>query len=286
MATLYFGQVLHEPPDMVFFRAQALECGFDEEAYLEAILDASPIGIGWSKHGKVEYINRKFTELFGYQLEELDTIDQMNRLAFPDEALRHEIVDPWVREVAAAKAAGGTAPVLEAPVVCKGGRVRYGMVNISWIGQRRLINFSDITVRWQAERQNKARNKVLEVIAKGASLAQTLNTLILSLEEENPGILGSILLRDDIGWHLLNGAAASLPDFYNQAINGIEIGEGVGSCGTAAFTRQRFVVSDIQHDPYWEGYQDLALRAGLAACWSEPVFSSKGHLLGTFAIYI
>jgi PAS domain S-box-containing protein len=37
LATLYYGQVFHEPPDMDLFRRQAQECGFDEEAYLEAI---------------------------------------------------------------------------------------------------------------------------------------------------------------------------------------------------------------------------------------------------------
>jgi diguanylate cyclase (GGDEF)-like protein/PAS domain S-box-containing protein len=376
MATLYFGQILHEPPDMDFFRCQAQEYGFNEEAYLEAIrkvpiipreriepimaffsqlaqmlarsgldrmheyeaeiqleelnrdlaqrveertqelatknsqlaadialrqltekdlresqaqlqliMDASPIGIGWTKHGKLEYINKKLTELFGYQLEELDNIEHMNKLAFPDETLRKEVVEPWTREVAAARTAGRPAPALEAPVVCKDGRVRYGMINISWIGNRRLINFSDITDRWRAELHNQARNKVLELIATGASLTETLNTLINNLEEEEPGIHGSILLLDTDGWHLRTGAAPSLPDFYNQAIDGVEIGEAVGSCGAAAYTRQRVVVSDIQHHPFWEGYRDLASKAGLAACWSEPVLSSRGRLLGTFAIY-
>jgi diguanylate cyclase (GGDEF)-like protein/PAS domain S-box-containing protein len=376
MATLYFGQVLHQPPDLEFFRRQAQECGFDNEAYLEAIrkvpvipreriepimaffsqlaqmlarsgldrlrmreseqrleelnqeltrrverrtqelsaknrqlaadvalrrqteatlrdkqtqlqaiLDASPIGIGWSNHGKMEYINRKFSELFGYQLDELASIEQMNRLAFPDETLRKEVVDPWSRQVAAAKAAGRPAPALEAPVVCRDGSVRYGMINVSWISHRRLIYFSDITDRWQAERHDQARNKVLELIATGASLRETLNTLILSLEEENPGMLGSILLLDSDGWHLRIGAAPSLPEFYNQAIDGFEIGQASGSCGTAAYTRQQVVVADIQNHPYWENYREPAARAGLAACWSEPVFSSQGRLLGTFAIY-
>jgi diguanylate cyclase (GGDEF)-like protein/PAS domain S-box-containing protein len=376
MATLYFGQVLHQPPDLAFFRRQAQECGFDEQAYLEAIrkvpiipqervepimaffsqlaqmlaqsglehlrkyeaekklealnkdlaqrieartrelvtknrllaadialrqrteaelldsqtqlqaiLDASPIGIGWSTHGKMEYINKKFTELFGYRLDELQSIEQMTRLAFPDKALRKELIDPWAHEVVVAKATGRAAPTLEAPVVCKDGKVRYGMINISWIGHRRLINFSDITDRWRAERQNQARNKVLEMIATGASLTQTLKTLVLNLEEEKPGTLGSILLLDANGWHLHTGAAPNLPGFYNEAVDGLEIGESVGSCGTAAYTRQRVVVTDIQHHPFWEGYRELASKAGLAACWSEPVFSSRGRLLGTFAIY-
>jgi diguanylate cyclase (GGDEF)-like protein/PAS domain S-box-containing protein len=376
MATLYFGQILHEAPDMDMFRRQARECGFDEEAYLKAIrkvpiipreqvepimtffsqlaqmlarsgldrmrereaekrlealnrdlarrveqrtqelatknsqlaadialrrlteedlresqaqlqliMDASPIGIGWTRHGKLEYINKKFSELFGYQLEELGNIEQINKLAFPDETLRKEVVEPWTRAVAACRIAGRTAPPLEAPVVCKDGTVRYGMINVSWIGHRRLINFSDITDRWRAEQHDQARNKVLELIASGAPLTQTLTTVIHNLEEEDPGILGSILLLDADGWRLRTGAAPSLPEFYNQAIDGIEIGETVGSCGTAAYTRQRVIVADIQRHPTWKDYRELASRAGLAACWSEPVFSSQGRLLGTFAIY-
>jgi diguanylate cyclase (GGDEF)-like protein len=170
-------------------------------------------------------------------------------------------------------------------VVCKDGRIRYGMINISWLGHRRLINFSDITDRWRAEQRNQARSQILEMIATGASLKDTLNALVLSLEQEDPDILGSILLLDSDGWHLRTGAAPSLPDFYNQAIDGFEIGQAAGSCGTAAYTRRRVVVADIQNHHLWESYRDLASEAGLAACWSEPVFSSQGRLLGTFAIY-
>jgi diguanylate cyclase (GGDEF)-like protein len=125
----------------------------------------------------------------------------------------------------------------------------------------------------------------LGLIAKGASLEETLNALILSVEEEDPSMLASILLLDKGGRHLYSGAAPSLPDFYNKAVDGIEIGDAVDSSGASVFRQQRVVVADIQKHPYWADYRDVAARAGLAACWSEPVLSSKGHLLGTFAIY-
>ncbi|MFX8797546.1 GAF domain-containing protein, partial [Acinetobacter baumannii] len=85
--------------------------------------------------------------------------------------------------------------------------------------------------------------------------------------------------------HLLLGAAPSLPEAYNQAIHGVAIGPKVGSCGTAAFTRQRVVVEDIATDPLWTDYRHVALAAGLHACWSQPIFASTGQVLGTFAIY-
>ncbi|MEJ2694588.1 MAG: diguanylate cyclase, partial [Candidatus Thiodiazotropha sp.] len=254
-------------------------------AQLQAIVDSLPIGIGWSRQGELEYVNRKFTEVFGYRLEEVSTIDQLYRHVFPDEAYREGVVKRWTRQVMAAKKAGSAPPPLEAPLVCKDGRVRYGMLNVSWIGDRSLVNFSDITDRWHAERHDQARNRILEMIAKGGSLKKTLDVLVGSVEEERPGMLCSILLLDKEGWHLHIGAAPSLPDFYNQAIDGLEIGDGVGSCGTAVFNQERVVVTDIPNHPYWDAFQDLAAQAGVASCWSEPVFSSKERILGTFAVY-
>ena len=83
----------------------------------------------------------------------------------------------------------------------------------------------------------------------------------------------------------MDGVAPSLPNFYNQAINGVEIGLGVGSCGTAAFLGQRVVVDDIASHAYWEPFAKLAAQAGLGACWSQPILSSDFQVLGTFAIY-
>jgi diguanylate cyclase (GGDEF)-like protein/PAS domain S-box-containing protein len=84
---------------------------------------------------------------------------------------------------------------------------------------------------------------------------------------------------------LHKGAASSLPAFYNAAIDGVAIGEGVGSCGTAAFTVKRVIVEDIANHPYWVDYRELAAKAGLGACWSQPILCSAGQVLGTFAIY-
>ncbi len=125
----------------------------------------------------------------------------------------------------------------------------------------------------------------LQLLIKGSSLKEILHGLVLDVESSNAQMLCSILLMDPEGEHLLLGAAPSLPDFYNEAVDGIAIGEGQGSCGTAAARGQRVIVEDIQEHPYWLRYRDLASKAGLAACWSEPIVSSKGSILGTFAIY-
>lgn len=106
-----------------------------------------------------------------------------------------------------------------------------------------------------------------------------------AIEDLSPGVLVSVLLADEDGLHLRHGTAPSLPAFYNQAIDGIATGDGIGSCGTAAHRRQRVIVTDIATDPYWDDFRDLAERADLAACWSTPILARDGQLLGTFAMY-
>jgi len=144
---------------------------------------------------------------------------------------------------------------------------------------------TDIESRKRRETLERSRNAVLELIAKNEDFEKILNAIITNVETENPHMLGSILILNDERKNLFVGAAPSLPDFYNEAINGIEIGVGVGSCGTAAATAKRVIVEDIQTHPYWAAFKELAGKAGLASCWSEPILNAKGNVLGTLAIY-
>ena len=123
------------------------------------------------------------------------------------------------------------------------------------------------------------------MIAEGTPLAELLDLVARFVEEQSADILASILLLDPDGLHLRDGAAPSLPASYRQAIDGVAIGPAVGSCGTAAYRREQVVVSDIASDPLWDEYRDLALGAGLRACWSTPVLATDDALLGTFAMY-
>src|SRR6185436_18834547 len=84
---------------------------------------------------------------------------------------------------------------------------------------------------------------------------------------------------------LLTGAAPNLPDAFNRAIHGAVIGPNAGSCGTSAYRGELVIVEDIQKDPLWADYRDLATFHGLRACWSSPIFSKDLKVLGTFAMY-
>jgi signal transduction histidine kinase len=141
----------------------------------------------------------------------------------------------------------------------------------------------DITERQRTEKLLKGRNRVLEQIATGVSLDEVLATLVETAEDVNPEMIGSVLLLDKNCLRL--GAAPNLPDFYNEAVDGLEIGEGVGSCGTAAYLGERVIVTDVMNHPYWAAYSEIAKKAEIGACWSEPIVSPTGEVLGTFAMY-
>jgi diguanylate cyclase (GGDEF)-like protein len=156
------------------------------------------------------------------------------------------------------------------------------LVGIGGLFTREKVIVSD---RKQAEEISKFRTKTFEMLAKNEPLSNILKQIVVGVESINPKMLCSVLLLDSKEQRLVTGSAPSLPDFYNDAINGVQIGMGVGSCGTAAFTGEKVIVEDIQTHPYWAPYKELAKRANLASCWSQPILSSTGKVLGTFAIY-
>jgi PAS domain S-box-containing protein len=142
---------------------------------------------------------------------------------------------------------------------------------------------TDIEDRKRAEALLTGEKRILEMVAKGDSLAQILDSLCRLVEEQAGDVLASVLLLD--GNRLRHGGAPSLPKAYTDAIDGIAIGPSVGSCGTAAHRGEQVIVKDIATDPLWADYRDAALPHSLRACWSTPIFSSQGNVIATFAMY-
>lgn len=143
----------------------------------------------------------------------------------------------------------------------------------------------DITEQKRTEILLQNENKVMEMIASGADLNQTLDAITKNVESFLQNTYCSILLLDKDGIHLRHGAAPSLPKEYIHAVDGIAIGENAGSCGTAAFRKEPVIVTNIATDPLWVDYKELALKHKLQACWSTPIMSEAGAVYGTFAIY-
>ncbi len=151
--------------------------------------------------------------------------------------------------------------------------------------RRRRPRTSDSGAKSAVEVHLALLTQVLTLIAADSTLAEILTAIVRHVEAESPDSLCSVLLLDDAGAHLLTGAAPSLPDFYNDAVHGMAIGAGRGSCGSAAFLDERVIVEEIRSHPWWADFKELAARAGLESCWSEPIHSSAGQVLGTFAVY-
>jgi len=148
-----------------------------------------------------------------------------------------------------------------------------------------LGSITNVTERRRTQARTEGERAVLELLAAGAPLAAVLDRLARSYEEIFPGMYCSVLLLDEDGERLHHGAAPSLPKEFCAAVDGAAIGPKAGSCGTAAFTGKAVLVEDITTDPLWDDYAELARKHELRACWSLPVKSSQGNVLGTLAVY-
>ena len=129
------------------------------------------------------------------------------------------------------------------------------------------------------------QERIMKMIANNAPLSEILSRLVLMIEAQSPEMLCSILLLSDDGNHVRHAVAPSLPANYIKVIDGSPIGPKHGSCGTAMFRGKPVIVTDIFADPLWDEYRGFASAIGVAACWSTPILSSKGKVLGSFAMY-
>jgi diguanylate cyclase (GGDEF)-like protein/PAS domain S-box-containing protein len=143
----------------------------------------------------------------------------------------------------------------------------------------------DITEHKELDSLRDNEAKIMEMIAIGAPLESVLDQVARHIEAQLAGVSCSILLLDEEAVHLRHGAAPSLPQAYVKATDGLEIGPCAGSCGTAVYRRETVVVADILTDPLWAQHRDLALANAIRSCWSTPILSQHGAVLGTFACY-
>ena len=140
---------------------------------------------------------------------------------------------------------------------------------------------------WLANLTRAGYTPLLERLVAGSKnedLPEALELVVQTVEAQVDGMTGSILLLDKTTQQLRHGAGGRLPQHYRDAIDGIVIGPEVGSCGTAAWLKDRVIVADIDTDPKWVLYRELAQSSGLRACWSQPILDGD-RVLGTFAMY-
>jgi PAS domain S-box-containing protein len=279
---LYIGLFLLIPLFVAI--AVLLERTERERRRFETLFEAANDGIYVRDlDGRIKFANSKFLEIHGVRLEEVIGRRSTELLSLPRPE-RQRI--SWMIRQAALR--GEPSPPLEAPFRRPDGSPGWLHVNIAFIKEghqiKEVLGISrDITERKRNELLITSQNRVLELLASGAPLSAILETICRSVEELVPGVLCSILLLE--GDRLRHGAAPSLPHDYNQKVDGLKIGPTVGSCGTAAFLKKPVIVSDTFTDPLWADYREIAKQYGLRACWSTPILSQQGEVLGTFAMY-
>jgi PAS domain S-box-containing protein len=140
----------------------------------------------------------------------------------------------------------------------------------------------DISRRKAAE-EREAQN--LQLIVDGAPCAAVLEAIVRSVEAGHPGMRCSVMLADETGTRLRLQAAPSLPEYVRKALDGMPISSDIGICGVATFCGKRVICADVLADPRLEPFHKLAEKAKLHACWSEPVVSGSGQVMGAFACY-
>jgi two-component system, cell cycle sensor histidine kinase and response regulator CckA len=267
---------------LVLWRAQRAAFEVSLERYrvqLSSLVEHANDAIVFMRpDGRIIQANRVARALYGYGQEELSGM----RIQDLRTDGAQQAVDP------AASGEGGHPQLFETTHRRRDGRtfpVEVSRVLLDHAGEPVLLEVvRDISERKAAEGLANGERRILEMIASGAPLTLTLDTLVLLIESQAPGMLGSILLIED-GLHVRHGAGPHLPEGYKAAIDGEPIGPRRGSCGTAAYRRQPVVVEDIATDPLWEDYREVALQSGLRACWSRPILGTDGTLYGTFALY-
>jgi PAS domain S-box-containing protein len=160
------------------------------------------------------------------------------------------------------------------------------LIRVPLAGRRMLhARFVDISRRVRAEQLRDGQARVLELIARAAPLKDILDRLMLLIESQSDGVLCSVLLLHDDGVTMCPVAGPSLPPAFMAALDGVQIGPGVGSCGSAMFGNELVIVADILADPRWAPFKALAEPYGLRACWSTPISLERQQVLGSFAMY-
>ncbi len=136
----------------------------------------------------------------------------------------------------------------------------------------------------RAERRERSRNQVLELLARDVPLIEVLQTIVLSVEKENSELLCCILLMDETSKRLFTGSITSTPDFDDSNIHAVNVDMGVAICSNAAYDERMFS-DDLRQHPYFAAHQQQADRTSLQSNWSESIRSPSGKVLGAITIY-
>src|SRR6266550_6568208 len=254
------------------------------EDYLRLTIDTIPV-LAWCSRpdGSNEFLNQRWLDYTGLTIEEARGWGWKVAI-HPDDL--PQLLDVWQGLLVSGKSGELEARLRRADGVYRWFLFRVEPLRdpegtiVKWYGTN-----TDIDDRKRAEALLAAENQILEMVATGRPLAVILDGLCRLVDTLCDKSLASILLIDPNGRCLRRGAGPSFPEAFMAAVDGVEIGPCMGSCGTAAYRKEQVIVSDIATDPLWTNYRELALGYGLRSGWSTPILSSDGSVLGVFGVY-
>jgi PAS domain S-box-containing protein len=261
---------------------------------LRLILDSAGEGIhGLDAEGRIVFENPAAEAAFGWSPGELigrfahETIHHHHadgRAYAPDDCPIHRTLQDGVaRRVSDEVFFRRDGIAFPVEYVCSPVKDEHGGV----VGA--VVSFRDISARRRAEQVQSFDAGIMEAISSGTAAGEVLLAIVEGVERLEEGGVASILRFDAVAGRLRGGAAPSLPDFYQEATDGLSVGPEACSCGTAAYRGQPVYVADILEDPLWAAYRPAARslhkQSGLRACWSTPVLDRDGRVQATFSIY-
>jgi PAS domain S-box-containing protein len=257
---------------------------------LEQILQQLPVGvvIAEAPSGRIVLVNEQAAAIVGRRPREDETA-----LDYPTPQLGPlEGGEPPPRPLLRALREGEVTSGLDLRRRDRHGRWRTVRVSAAPIREESGAAFAavavlqDVTEHLRDQMLLEVQRDTLEMIAAGQPLSRTLESLVVRLEQgASRGTHVSVMLFDRACGCLRHGAAPSLPAAFNAAVDGLFVGPRAGSCGTAVHRGEPVVVADTLADPLWEEFRELAREHGLRACWSLPLRSTDGEIVGTFAVY-
>lgn len=258
------------------------------EVNYHTMLAGSPDAILLLQRGsnRILDVNRRTRELFGMTEAELLQTDLLSLCPplQPDGQPSSDVLATDVEQVMS-----GEVQLFELEMRHSSGRplsCELRMVALTTQEHRLMhVRIVDVTARKLAAELRDGKNALLEMIARGAPLLETLDRLVRLIEAQVDGGHCTVMLLNPDGVTVHSAAGPSMPAEYMAALNGLPIGPAAGSCGTAMYRKETVIVSDIVNDPLWTPYRNAAVHFGLRACWSMPILLDRDTVLGSFAMY-
>ncbi|MEO8628051.1 MAG: PAS domain-containing protein [Betaproteobacteria bacterium] len=256
-----------------------------DEHFREIIDSNQAIAAHVTPAGVVEHVNRPALEYFGTTLEEIRGW-QVSDIFHPDDL--QVVIDAWKGGLET-----GTTYDVNARLRRVDGAYRWfharGFLLRDMRGQIVLcyLLLRDIDDWKRAEALLAGEKRLLELVASGHSMPGILDALCELVEGTASGCYCSVVLVDPSGARLEHGAAPSLPASFITSILGRPVNVDSGPCAMAAYLNQQVIADDLTSETRWAVYRwcAMALEHGLKACWSTPISSTAGKVLGAFAIY-